>query len=122
MLIPQPNQPADTCYIVSGIIRQMQYTEGGVLQIQMEPQWANYAISSDVFSINLSNKYDYHRFVTCIGDFCWENGNLRLDRLVNKTVLLAYHERSSYNSYGNPERFVNFHDLVIIDELKKVSA
>lgn len=122
MLIPQPNQPEETCYVVAGIIRQMQYTEGGILQLQIELQGMNYDVSSDVFSINLSNKYDYQRFVTCVGSFCWENGNLRLDRLINRSVLLAYHERSGYNSYGNPEHFINFHDLIILANLKKVSV
>jgi len=100
----------------------MQYTEGGVLQILIELNWSNYAISSDIFSINLSNKYDYRKFVTCVGGFCWENGNLHLDRLINQSVLLVYHERSGYNGYGNPERFLNFHDLIILNNLKKVSA
>lgn len=113
-MIPLFEQPNSYFEVLSGIITAVEFTDAQLSILVKLEHVSNLSRSTDVITLDVTNKFTYSNLLASVGQFCWKNNILDFQKLVGERVMILF--KSTHNQYGS---FLDFHSLVLLNQLQE---
>ncbi|MGX4687000.1 hypothetical protein JNUCC83_08870 [Vagococcus sp. JNUCC 83] len=112
-MIPLFECPNAYVEVLSGTVTSIELV-GTQLTIVVKFEYElNLSRNTDWLTFDLSNQYVYSNLIASVGSFCWEKNVLDFSKLLGERVMVIYK-----SSMGRYENFLNFHCLVLLNQLQ----